>query len=184
MTQHASYKLISGDSHIFEPPDLWQKWIETKFRDRAPHVVEEEDTDQWYVDGDIKFGTFNLGNAGLRFEQAHEMRHEGRYDNVRKGGMDPDAHVKDMDADGIAAGVLYPSQALVIYSFVPDSQLLSAIFRGYNNYMADVWIKPYPNRLKCIAMVNVDDIEEGISALSGPPLHQNTAARAEIKPVS
>ena len=73
----SNYKLISGDSQIFEPSELWQKWIKPVFRNRAPYVVEEENTEQWYVDGDIKFGSFNLDHAGLGFEHAQEMKIEG-----------------------------------------------------------------------------------------------------------
>ena len=31
----AAYKLISADSHIVEPPDMYSSRIEPKFRDRA-----------------------------------------------------------------------------------------------------------------------------------------------------
>ena len=100
----SSYKLISSDSHIFEPPDLWENWIEPKYRDRAPRVVREEKTDQWYADGDWKFGTFNLALAGVRFENPEQLRIEGRYEEVPAGGMDPHAHVEDLDVDGVARG--------------------------------------------------------------------------------
>lgn len=32
------YKVISADSHIVEAPDLWEKWIDPGFRDRAPRI--------------------------------------------------------------------------------------------------------------------------------------------------
>ena len=157
-------KLISSDSHIFEPPDLWEKWIEPRYRDRAPHVVREEKTDQWYANGDWKFGTFNLTLAGLRFEHPDQLRIEGRYDEVRLGGLNPQAHVEDMDLDGIAGGVLYPSQGLPLFQ-LPDSELLSAIFRAYNSWMADWWCSPYPNRLKGIALIIMDDIGKAVDEL-------------------
>jgi hypothetical protein len=28
--------VLSSDSHVFEPPDLWQTRIDAAFRDRAP----------------------------------------------------------------------------------------------------------------------------------------------------
>ena len=31
-----SYRVISSDSHIFEPSDLWTSRVEPQFRDRAP----------------------------------------------------------------------------------------------------------------------------------------------------
>ena len=33
-------RLISADSHVNEPGDLWAERIEKPFRDRAPHVVD------------------------------------------------------------------------------------------------------------------------------------------------
>ena len=39
----ANYKLISADSHIVEPPDLWLKRIDRRYRDRAPRLVVEDE---------------------------------------------------------------------------------------------------------------------------------------------
>ena len=49
----AEYKVISSDSHVFEPSDLWTSRVDARFRDRAPHVVrrEEDNTDWWVCDG-------------------------------------------------------------------------------------------------------------------------------------
>ena len=160
----STYRLISSDSHIFEPPDLWEKWIEPKYRDRAPYVKSEEETDQWYVDQDIPFGSFNNAAAGVRFEHPELLTFKGRYEEVRLGGFEPDAHIKDMELDGVSGGVLYPSAGLTIWN-VPDSDLLSACFQAYNNWLGDVWCKPYPHLLKGIAMVNLDDIGEGVREL-------------------
>jgi hypothetical protein len=30
--------ILSSDSHVFEPPDLWQTRIDGAFRDRAPRI--------------------------------------------------------------------------------------------------------------------------------------------------
>jgi hypothetical protein len=30
--------ILSSDSHVFEPPDLWQTRIDAAFRDRAPRI--------------------------------------------------------------------------------------------------------------------------------------------------
>ena len=32
----AGYRLLSSDSHVIEPVDLWKKRIDPRFRDRAP----------------------------------------------------------------------------------------------------------------------------------------------------
>jgi predicted TIM-barrel fold metal-dependent hydrolase len=151
----STYTLISSDSHIIEPVDLWQTRIGGKFQDRAPRLVHEEAFDQWYADG-VKFGNIGTNQqAGLRFEAPEKLTAAGSMATAPLGGFDPHAHVKDMDVDSVAGGVLYPSQGLTVYR-VPDSELLSAIFRAYNDWLAD-FCKPYPQRLKGIAMLNVDD---------------------------
>ena len=33
------YKLISADSHVSEPPDLWSTRVDAKYRDRAPRLM-------------------------------------------------------------------------------------------------------------------------------------------------
>src|SRR5215470_13035587 len=33
------YKLISADSHVSEPTDLWVERVEKKYRDRAPRLM-------------------------------------------------------------------------------------------------------------------------------------------------
>ena len=42
MAQRA-YRIISADSHTLEPPDLWEKWLEKKYLDTAPKLVEDKD---------------------------------------------------------------------------------------------------------------------------------------------
>ncbi len=45
-----SQPIISSDSHVFEPPDLWTDRVDAKYRDRAPHLVKEETGDRFHCD--------------------------------------------------------------------------------------------------------------------------------------
>ena len=40
----AGYKLISADSHIVEPPDMYTARIEPKFHERAPRIERRKTT--------------------------------------------------------------------------------------------------------------------------------------------
>jgi predicted TIM-barrel fold metal-dependent hydrolase len=177
----SEYRIISSDSHVIEPEDLWEKRIDKPFRDRAPRLFHEGDTDQWICDG-MRFGVIG-GNqqAGLRFEDPAKLTMEGSMATVRLGGLDPTAHVNDMDLDGIAAGVLYPSQGLTLFG-IPATDVLSASFRAYNDYLAE-FCSPYPDRLKGIAMVNVDDMEEGTEELERAAKIGLAGAMISIDPV-
>lgn len=46
-----NYGIISADSHVIEPHDLWQERLPGQFRDRAPHLVHAEDSDVIVCDG-------------------------------------------------------------------------------------------------------------------------------------
>ena len=176
----AGYKLISSDSHVVEPEGLWKERIAPEYRDRAPHLAHDETTDQWYADG-IKFGIVVAGTlAGQRFEDPSKLTFEGRYEDTLLGGYDPHAHVTDMDADSIAGGVLYPSVALDAYS-IPDTGLLSATLAAYNDWLAD-FCAPYPDRLRGVTMLNVDDVGEAVEELQRCAKKGLVGAMIPIKP--
>jgi len=39
---HQQFKVLDSDIHIIEPPDLWQRYIDAEFRDRAPSGLTED----------------------------------------------------------------------------------------------------------------------------------------------
>ena len=156
--------ILSTDSHLFEPPDLWQTRIDAAFRDRAPRIERIDGGDHVVVEADqILSGIGLISNAGARFEAPETISAQGRFEDVLRGGYDPEQHLKDMALDGVAGEVLYPSQGL-FYFKVADPQLMSAIFRPYNDWLAE-FCRTDPARLKGIAMINLDDVEDGIKEL-------------------
>jgi predicted TIM-barrel fold metal-dependent hydrolase len=156
--------ILSSDSHVFEPPDLWQTRIDAAFRDRAPRLQRIDGADQIVVEANqILSGIGLISSTGTRFEAPETLSGDGRFEEVRRGGYDPGQHLVDMALDGVAGEVLYPSQGL-FYFKVADTGLMSAIFRAYNDWLAD-FCRSDPARLKGIAMVNLDDIQEGIREL-------------------
>jgi predicted TIM-barrel fold metal-dependent hydrolase len=156
--------VLSSDSHVFEPPDLWQTRIDREFRDRAPRIERIDGADQIVVERDqILSGIGLISSTGARFEAPETISAEGRFEDVRHGGYDPKQHIEDMALDGVAGEVLYPSQGL-FYFKVADPALMSAIFRAYNDWLAE-FCHTDPDRLKGIAMINLDDIEDGLREL-------------------
>ena len=156
--------ILSSDSHVFEPPDLWTTRIDRAFRARGPRLVRIDGADQLVVEEDqILSGIGLISNAGARFEAPETISGLGRFEDVHRGGYDPQQHLADMRLDGVAGEVLYPSQGL-FYFKVADPALMSAIFRAYNDWLAD-FCRTDPARLKGIAMVNLDDVPEGVQEL-------------------
>ena len=104
-------RLISADSHVTEPPDLWVSRIDRAFRDRAPHYVHDADRGGllFLIDGQIpKPVNVNIA-VGQRPEDYREFFAKG-LEAARPGGWDPVERLKDMDVDGVECAVLYTSQ--------------------------------------------------------------------------
>jgi len=164
----AGWKLISADSHIVEPPDMYTSRIEPRFRDRAPRMERRKtptgrEYDAWMLDGQ-QVGTLGaVMQAGQRFEDPSQIDFLGVWEDVRRGAYDADAMIAENEEDGIWGSVLQPSQGLFWYR-IPDSALLTEICRCYNDWIAD-FCNAHPDRLKGIAMLNVDDVDEACQEL-------------------
>ena len=161
----SSYRVISSDNHVVEPADLWTSRGESKFKDRMPHVETVEGGDWWFCEGAQAVSLSESGaQAGVRFEEPEKLTYKAGIEEVRIGGYIPEEHVKDMDLDGIDVSIVYPTLANALYIFVLDSELLSSLFRTYNDWVGE-FCRAAPKRLKGIAQLNMDDVQEGVKEL-------------------
>ena len=101
--------------------------------------------------------------TGKRFDEPEALSFAGATDQIRPGGYIPEEHVKDLDLDGIDVDILYPTEGLLLYA-VPDGELLTAIFKAYNDWLAE-FCKAVPSRLKGVAPLNIDDVQVGVKEL-------------------
>ena len=160
----ADYRIVSSDDHIYEPPDLWTSRIEEKYRDRCPQLQPFKDGQIWVCDGTLGQSLAQGTNAGRRYEDPDTVTRVDVFENVRPGGYIPEEHIKDMDLDGVDVSILYPTVGLMLFRTVTDSDLLTAIFRTYNDFTAE-YCSGHSKRLVAIAMINVDDVQVGVKEL-------------------
>ena len=100
------YRVVSSDSHIVEPPDIWTERMPKKFGDRIPRLVHEEHGDWWYADG-IRLLSISAGtDAGVRFERPGDYRKEAYFEQVRPGAYLPPEKLKDMESEAIKRGLI------------------------------------------------------------------------------
>ena len=82
--------VLSSDSHVFEPPDLWQTRIDAAFRDRAPRIERIDGADQIVVEADqILSGIGLISNAGARFDSPETISARGRLKTCTAAGTTP-----------------------------------------------------------------------------------------------
>ena len=152
----SKFNIVSADSHVVEPAELWQERIAPAFRDRAPKVVREENGDDvFYCDGTRLIPPAGMSQAG----KPPATRGRTMAD-VYPGAYDPKARLAHMRQDGIDAEVLYPSIAMRIFS-VPDISLRQACFEAYNSWAAD-FCDEVPDRFKAVGVIELDDIEGAV----------------------
>ena len=161
-----AYNVIDADGHILEPLDLWAKYMDPKFRDRAPRLVTDNATgkEKLLVEQQMlgsEQGMGGIGGVGAR--QGEIKAAEMKYEDGRPGGFDPHKRIPDMDSDGIDAAFLYPSMGLFAGA-VHDPALASALCRAYNRWLAD-YCKPYSDRLFGVAMLPMQSVDLAIEEM-------------------
>ncbi len=159
----ASYKIISADTHTYETPEVWGDRIAPEFKERAPRIVREEDGDWWYTEGRKTTAVAGGTETGKRFEGRGAVALTSTRDKIRRGGFIPDEAIKDMDLDGVHAGIMYPTVGLSIYR-IQDDALVMTLFKAYNEWLAE-FCGAFPDRLLGIGCVILDDVVLAVQEL-------------------
>jgi uncharacterized protein len=181
--------VIDADGHILEPPDLWEKYLEPKYRDRAVRIrVGDDGYEYLEVAGKRakltrqgQLGT--LGGMGKQVEEARRRREqfvnagraaELRYEKPKPedtyvkgaafGTMDMCERLKLLDKEGMAKAVLYPTIGLLWECETMDAELSGAYCRAYNRWIAD-FCRDSGGRLVPIAHVSLGDPDEAAREL-------------------
>ena len=108
------YNVIDADGHVLEPPDLWENYIEPRFRECCPKLLFTEDGARSCGSRAMTESTFGRGKKPLSFRRAGTFgARDGGVKSFRvpylegkPGGFDPHARIPDMDAEGIDAAFL------------------------------------------------------------------------------
>ncbi|MBI4607657.1 MAG: amidohydrolase [Candidatus Rokubacteria bacterium] len=152
------FKVFDSDMHVLEPVDLWERYIDPAFKDRAPRGTTRKATDVGVtVDGEDAF-KLSAQVARVSFPGGLD-----RFAEDIARGFDATAQLRAMDREGIDVTVLYPSRGLFVNSFPDmDPAFSEAIARAYNNWLADFCRAGDPRRMHGAAMLPIQDIGASI----------------------
>lgn len=165
------FKLVSADSHIAEPPDLWRGRIETRFADRAPTVVRQAGNDYFVIDqsrprrnGDPGIGIGLLAtNRKYADPEGYDFGHDGRWQDVPESAYDPDKRAAELDREGIEGELLYPTLGLGIFG-LRDREYRYACLTAYNAWLAE-YCAAQPHHLFGVAVIATDNIARDVAEL-------------------
>ncbi len=144
--------VISADSHVMEPPDLWQKAIGDKFGDQTPRLIDEH----LGVKGKFFFTGGQTTKVGQSDASAQEI-------GMQESGWVPEVRIDFQKRAGIKAEVLTATRMLLIMRH-QDHACLRACAAVFNDWLAE-FISRDSTRLYGVAMVPMDDIAWALKEL-------------------
>src|SRR5262245_37674017 len=105
---------VDADGHILEPSDLWERYLEPRYRDRALRIVKDDDgLDVLEIDGRPSLMAARgmpstLAAMGRGHLKVMARDPEITYDNhAPPAAVDAKARLELLDAEHIDAAVLY-----------------------------------------------------------------------------
>ena len=182
--------IIDCDGHILEPPDLWEKYLEPRYRSRALRIRVGDDGYE-YLEIDGRRATLprpgqlgTLGGMGKRVDEARRLRERAMKGEIRPeemrgirpgpeqtylrgaafGTMDMKERVQLLDREGMAKAILYPTIGLLWEAELMDPELSGAYCRAYNRWIAD-FCRDSGGRLVPIAHLSLGDPAEAAREL-------------------
>ena len=107
---HGAFRILDSDIHIIEPPDLWPRYIDPAFRDRAPVGLTEDE-------GDLRLALAGQPWGRLAINADRSKRRQGRnyalnqerWRPYAERGWTSKVQLEAMDIEGIGVAVVYPS---------------------------------------------------------------------------
>ena len=136
---------VDADGHILEPPDLWERYLEPKYRDRAVRIKKDADGLE-YLEIDNKPSKMSrkgfVSGLGVMdsiggYEFKRDPSGSGYIDNASFGSMDPTERLARLDIENIERVFLYPTLGLLWEPECEDLELAMAYARAYNRWIVD-----------------------------------------------
>lgn len=157
---------VDADGHVCEPVDLWQKYLEPKYRSRAVRLEETPQGEGLFID-DQRCIELLSGKYALFSGVGHPIEKQvraGRYlhpEITHPGAYEPRARLEVMDQQGIDIAFLYPTLGLFWPCEVRDFELAAACSRAYNDWIHE-FCQADPARIKPIALIHLGDVTEAV----------------------
>lgn len=159
-----AYNVISADSHVIEPYDLWAKRVPERFRDRVPKLISEKETDKLTYDNGIPLQP--VGALAGCYRDDDEQRWEGRwFEDVPRAAYDSEFRLSEIERDGVDAEVVYPTIGMQFFP-IEDTDFQWALLRAYNDWLAEEFCAPHPDRFFGIAMINPEEQDRAIEEMA------------------
>ena len=173
MTTSKDFEVFDSDSHVVEPRELWEKYLEPEYRVLGKHALwrEEGQFDSYLkVNGQVFRDSGNpniprhaIWKPGMTWDSVGNLDPDTRHP-ISEGASEPQARLRDMDAMGIDRAFVYPTWFAEGFHLVEDPDVSYALARAYNDWIAD-FCQAAPDRLFAAAMVPLRNMDFALAEL-------------------
>ena len=169
-------RFVDCDMHVMEPPDLFQRYLDPKFKDRITTLIgaDGKRNKGWVIDGislseDSEIQKYRKPIRSKKTQStllADTLGHLTTSRSLNIGAMDfaiernfnPEAQVIAMEMEGIDIAVLFPTDGLdFLARDNMDPHLTVAICQAYNNWIHE-FCQYSPDQLKFAALIPIHDV--------------------------
>jgi predicted TIM-barrel fold metal-dependent hydrolase len=159
-----SFKILDSDMHLMEPVDLWERYMDSKFRNQAPRgltSVNVRDLRMAHPDG--RLWGLPAAHGRRNANQGHNFqKNQSIYASHAERGWTAEVQLEAMDMEGIDVAVLYPTRALQVLSEPDmDPELAAALARAYNDWLYD-FCEKNPDRLLGAGMISPFGVDSAV----------------------
>lgn len=173
MIANKSFAIFDGDSHIVEPKELWEKYLDPDYRVIGKSALwwENGKTNSYLkVNGEMFRDTSNtniprhaIWRPGMTWEAVGGLDPDTRHE-MNSGAWDPHTRLSDMDAMGVDQAFLYPTWFAEGFPLVKDPDVAYALARAYNDWIAD-FCQTAPDRLFAASMIPLQNMDFALEEL-------------------
>jgi uncharacterized protein len=133
---------VDADGHILEDPNLWDRYLEAKYKSRGLGVrLDNKGLEYLEVAGKPSriFHSGRLGGlSAMGTTRNDDWGARPTYGSMAPfGAMDPKERAQRIEQEGLAAAFLYPTLSLLYETETEDIELAQAYTRAYNRYIVD-----------------------------------------------
>ncbi len=179
---------VDGDGHVLEPPDIWERYLEPRYRDRALRL-RKDDRGLEYIEIDgrpskllrngMPAGLGLMDRVGGVVYEREAKTGFGYVDNAPLGAMDAKERLERLDQENLERVVLYPTLGVLWVAECEDEEITQAYLRAYNRWIVE-FCSDSEGRLIPIAQLSLGDPEaaekelrraaaEGVKGVWVPP---------------
>lgn len=173
MTRCKAFAVFDGDTHVVEPPAVWEEYLAPEFRTLGKTALWREEGrygSYLKVNGKVFRDTMNpnvprhaIWKPGMTWDRVGAL--DPRTPHAPSpGASDPRARLADMDAMGVDQAFLYPTWFAEGFPLVEDPDVAAALARAYNDWMTD-FCDAGPGRLFAAAMLPLQNMDFALREL-------------------